>query len=101
MAGVGHDDAARGFQAAMSGQYGVAIGILRVQALDGQPAADVIPLKGCLYHEHFLGMFEHCEVDTESVERFVFATKDSEALAGEPSGGNPLHGREEPRLALA
>ena len=64
----------------MRSQHGVAVGVLRVHALQGQPATDVVPPIGGLHHEHFLRVLHHCIVDADPLQRFIFMAEDRSAL---------------------
>ena len=67
VARVAHDDAVLGAEAAVSGEDGVAVGVLRVHAFQGQPTAHVVPAIGRLHGQHFLGVLHDRVVDADSV----------------------------------
>ena len=63
----------RVFRPACVAQHRVAVGVLRVHALQGQPAADVVPAVGRLHDQHFLArlgrVLHDREVDAGPLDR--------------------------------
>src|SRR5437016_2620754 len=76
----------------MEGLECVAVGVLRLHALQGQPTADIVPAKRRLHDEDFPGMFEHGEIDADLFEGFIFLTQHGFALWRGPGLSNALDG---------
>src|SRR5438132_12543494 len=79
----------------------VAVGVLRIHTLQGQPTADIVPAKRRLHDEDFPGMFEHGEIDADLFEGLIFPTQHGFALWRGPGLGNALDGVVNPRPVAA
>ena len=91
-AGVADDDAAFRIHAAKLAQHGVAVGVLRVHALQRQPAAHVVPAVRRLRHQHFRSVFHHGEVDADFFHRLIFGSQYGLTVRPAPGVGDALDG---------
>ena len=74
-------------------QDGVAVGVLRVHPLQGQPAADVVPAVRGLQHQHFAGVLHDGVVDADLLHPRVLGPQHFVPARRIPGGGDALDGR--------